>query len=89
MNGKTAGLKALILQLDLSGREYTAGQVVDAYRTAADDEGRLRGFVQALTCQLRLVGKVRWPRPTPLPPTASSAFSARTRTRISMRWTMP
>ena len=55
----TTRLKALILQLDLSGREYTAGQVVDAYRTVADDEGRLRGFVQALTCQLRLVGKVR------------------------------
>lgn len=52
-------LQNLILQQDRSGRNYTAQQVVDAYRTTTDHTERLRGFVQQLSSQLRQAGKIR------------------------------
>ena len=46
-------LRELIRQLDRSGKNYTAGQVVDAFRTSADDAGCLCSFVRHLARRLK------------------------------------
>ena len=55
----TARLKALIRQLDLSGREYTARQVVDTFRKPDDASARLGSFIRRLARELKLSGRER------------------------------
>ena len=52
-------LRKLIRQLDRSGKNYTAGQVVDAFRTSTDDAGCLCGFVRHLARRLKHSGQER------------------------------
>lgn len=54
-----ARINALIRRMDLSGTDYTAEQVVDAYLTPDSDENKLRVFVRNLARQLRRIGKER------------------------------
>ena len=56
-------LNSLIRRLELNGKDYTAGQVVEAYRTSGTGHtshtDHLCGFVQVLANRLRQTGKVR------------------------------
>ena len=52
-------INGIIRQMDLSGKEYTAVQVVDAFLTADGNGGELNGFVRTLTLNLKRIGKER------------------------------
>ncbi len=56
-------LNSLIRRLEQNGKDYTAGQVVEAYRTSGTGHtiqaDHLCGFVQVLAHRLRQTGKVR------------------------------
>ena len=56
-------LNSLIRRLELNGKDYTAGQVVEAYRTSGTGHtshtDHLCGLVQVLANRLRQTGKVR------------------------------
>lgn len=59
LNKDMARIKEIIRQMDLSGKKYTAEQVVDAYLMPDHDEKKLCVFVRCLTKQLRHIGKER------------------------------
>ena len=52
-------INGIIRQMDLSGKEYTAAQVVDAFLTADGNGGELNEFVRTLTLNLKRIGKER------------------------------
>lgn len=52
-------INGIIRQMDLSGKEYTAVQVVDAFLTSDGDEGEINDFVRTLTSNLKRIGKER------------------------------
>lgn len=54
-----ARINEIIRQLDLSGKEYTSAQVVDAFLTADGNGGELIGFVRTLTANMKRIGKER------------------------------
>lgn len=53
----TGRINGIIRQLDLSGKEYTAAQVVDAFLTADGNGGEVIGFVRTLAADLKRIGK--------------------------------
>lgn len=54
-----ARINEIIRQLDLSGKEYTAAQVVDAFLSADGNEGEVIGFVRTIAANLKRIGKER------------------------------
>ena len=48
-----------IRQMDLSGKEYTAAQIVDAFLSADGNKGEVNEFVRALAAGLKHLGKER------------------------------
>lgn len=55
----TGRINGIIRQLDLSGKEYTAAQVVDAFLTADGNGGEVIGFVRTIAANLKRIGKER------------------------------
>ena len=55
----TSRINETIRQMDLSGKEYTAAQVVDAFLSADSNGGELNEFVRVLAAGLKHIGKER------------------------------